>query len=243
MADQGRWWKLWCSALDDDDLDNLPIADFGRYCKLGAHIKEHGNSGTITLKPPAKTLLSTLQLVTFDEIIALVKTFPNVSHTTTSHPSVTLTVTYHNWKKFQEDTSAERTREWRKRKKISASHPETTIEEKRREEKRVLPPQPPLRGVTPLEDKDPRVKTLIDFYHEQFGLKFGASPPINGKKDGAIVKKLLSGRSLDEAQWLIREHLTNPSDFFESKNLYGLQDVLRNATTLLARRAKARNGD
>jgi len=102
---------------------------------------------------------------------------------------------------------------------------------------------PETSGKKPGKAPNHNVKVLIDHYHATFLARFQAAPPINGGKDGAIAKKLLSGRTLDETKWLVTEHLTNPSDFFEEKNLYGLQDVLRNATTLLARRAKLKGGD
>jgi hypothetical protein len=44
MADQGRWFKLWCDSDDDDVLDALDVADFGRWCKLGIHVKKHGST-------------------------------------------------------------------------------------------------------------------------------------------------------------------------------------------------------
>ena len=85
---------------------------------------------------------------------------------------------------------------------------------------------------------DPNVKHVIDWYHEQFTGRFGSPPPINGAKCGAVAKSLLRGRTLEEAKWLVTEHLTNPPDLYAERNLYGLQHVLSAATTLLARRAK-----
>src|SRR3989304_6152508 len=35
MADQGLWFKLWCSAATDPDLQNLSNADFARWAKFG----------------------------------------------------------------------------------------------------------------------------------------------------------------------------------------------------------------
>src|SRR3990167_4705339 len=42
MADQGVWFKLWCSALADPDLSNLCLEDFARWAILGTYIKAHG---------------------------------------------------------------------------------------------------------------------------------------------------------------------------------------------------------
>ena len=89
------------------------------------------------------------------------------------------------------------------------------------------------------KETNPNVKTVIDHYHASFVARFKSPPPLNGAKCGAIAKKLLAGRTLDEAKWLVTEHLSNPPDFYEGKNLYGLEHVLASAQTLLARRAKA----
>jgi len=98
-------------------------------------------------------------------------------------------------------------------------------------------------GKKPGKTPNPHVKPLIDYYHALFTGRFGSPPPINGLKSGAIAKKLLAGRTLDEAKWLVTEHLTNPPDFYEEKNLYGLEHVLASAQTLLARRAKLKGMD
>lgn len=90
---------------------------------------------------------------------------------------------------------------------------------------------------------DPNVKALIDHYHASFVARFQSPPPLNGAKCGAIAKKLLAGRTLDEAKWLVTEHLSNPPDFYEGKNLYGLEHALASAQTLLARRAKLKGMD
>lgn len=89
-----------------------------------------------------------------------------------------------------------------------------------------------------LTTTSPHVKPLIDHFHASFVARFHSPPPLNRAKCGAIAKKLLAGRTLEEAKWLVTEHLSNPPDFFEEKNLYGLEHVLASAQTLLARRAK-----
>ncbi len=102
------------------------------------------------------------------------------------------------------------------------------------------PAGPKPSGKKPGKVPNPNVKVLIDHYHTTFMARFQSPPPINGAKAGAIAKQLLAGRTLDEAKWLVTEHLTNPPDFFEGKNLYSLGHVLTSAETLLARRAKLR---
>ncbi len=97
---------------------------------------------------------------------------------------------------------------------------------------------PQLRGKKRDKAPDPNVKALVDHYHATFTARFGSPPPINGLKSGAIAKKLLAGRTLDEAKWLVTEYFANPPDYYEDRNLYGLEHVLSAAPTLLARRAK-----
>lgn len=127
MSDQGRWFKLWCSVLDDNHLDALDIADFGRWTKLGAYMKEHGTAGTVTIQSPARTLCAMFQAPDFDALLECIKRLPNVTVT-----GVTIaTVTFRNWQKYQGDNSADRVRRFRER----------VTPKKRREEKRSpLPP-------------------------------------------------------------------------------------------------------
>jgi hypothetical protein len=137
MADQGRWFKLWCSALTDDDLGNLDISDFGRWAKLGAHVKEHGSDGALRLAAPCRHLCELLQLPDYDALIACIDRLPGVQIGDPSHVTNT-TVTFANWRKYQCDRSAFRMRRHRLRDGIKKRG-----EEKRREEKRD-PPNPPV---------------------------------------------------------------------------------------------------
>lgn len=149
MAEQGRWFKLWCSASDDDDLDNLDVADFGRWCKLGAHIKVHGTNGKLTLHPPQRTLCAKLQINTFEDLILVLKSMPHctLNEEQISDPSgvtdasVTYTFTFDNWKKYQEDSSWLRMRKKREEDANSVTNKKRG-EEKRGEEKRreYIPP-------------------------------------------------------------------------------------------------------
>jgi hypothetical protein len=58
-------------------------------------------------------------------------------------------------------------------------------------------------------ETDPRIKRLIDYYHDRFVDKFGEKPVIDGGKDGAIIKKLLGTYSEEKIRELI-------DAFFES---------------------------
>jgi hypothetical protein len=139
MADQGHWFKLWCSADDDPDLGNLEVADFGRWCKLGMYTKAHGTAGTLSFRPPAWALCRKLQLPDFQAVVETIQRFPHVHITCTNcgeNGSVTsetnAIVTFQNWQRYQGDMSRARTRRWRAR--VTAK--------KRGEEKRT--PKPPV---------------------------------------------------------------------------------------------------
>lgn len=87
---------------------------------------------------------------------------------------------------------------------------------------------------------DPHVKVVIDHYYQTYLARFKSPPPIAGGKCGMIAKRLLAGRSLDDALWLITAHLDRAPEMYERKNLYGLEHILHAAPVLLARRAKDR---
>ena len=78
MADQGRWFKLWCSVLGDPALANLSLADFGRWCKLGALVKLHGEGGTIALTPPGRLLCAIFGVDSFPEAMETICRLPGV---------------------------------------------------------------------------------------------------------------------------------------------------------------------
>jgi hypothetical protein len=194
MADQGRWFKLWCSAATDPDLSNLSLEDFARWCLVGVYLKEHGDEGKVILRPPATALRRQLRLPSFTALVDAFRRFPNCilatgpitwphghdkppvirgdvlsmggvatpewlgaerggprgdarSHVTIDHVTE-LHVCWQNWRKYQEDSSAARTRIWRERKRGERDGRRddavTTLEEKRREENK-----PPISPVPP----------------------------------------------------------------------------------------------
>lgn len=87
---------------------------------------------------------------------------------------------------------------------------------------------------------DPNIKILLDFYHDTYLAIHKTKPVISGGKDGAICRKLLAGRTIEEARWIVEEHLKHPPDLYERKNLYGLNHVLAAANTILARKDECR---
>jgi hypothetical protein len=78
MADLGQWWKLWVSALDDPDLDNLDISDFGRWAKFGAFVKAQGTSGQVILRPPARKLCAMFQVANFEQVLEALLRLPKI---------------------------------------------------------------------------------------------------------------------------------------------------------------------
>lgn len=149
MADQGKWFKLWNSAIEDADLENLELEDWARWAKLGAYIKAHGNAGQVDFPYPYRKLLNMFRVQTIEAAKAVIKLFPNVhvgerevTVTPVTPATVTLQIEYTNWFKYQSDFSGDRVRKFRDKK----HHRVTPQEEKRRdkEEKRIeIPPMAP----------------------------------------------------------------------------------------------------
>lgn len=155
MADQGRWFKLWISALSDPDLRNLSLEDFGRWCAFGAYLKLHGDEGRLTVKVPAVALQELFRVPSFEAVCKVLDAFPNCRVNT---PRVTGQIPLHmkvewlNWQKYQVDDSSDRVRRWREKQRglVTTENvpPVTPIEEKRsrRDEKRLNPPVVPPGG-------------------------------------------------------------------------------------------------
>jgi hypothetical protein len=152
MADQGIWFKLHCSALDDPDLDNLEIGNFGRWAKLGAFIKRHGTAGTIHLAPPARALCAALQVPDFEALMKVIERFPHVT-VRRDDSSVSLvtsvSVTFDNWLKYQGDFSSPRVSKFRQMKRSKRRGEE----KKTRREKEPLPVTPPAEGLATVLEK------------------------------------------------------------------------------------------
>lgn len=147
MADQGVWFKLWCSALSDPDLANLSLADFARWCILGTYIKAHGTAGELRLTAPARALSGLLQVGDFAALQEVFHRLPNVcmekDNSAVSSETV-LIVSLRNWAKYQGDYSTHRVRKFREMKRSKRRGEEKRGEEKRGEEKKKYPPSSPL---------------------------------------------------------------------------------------------------
>lgn len=104
MADQKRWYKLWHTALDDDDLLLLPPEDRWRWVALGLYMSVHGTRGTMDIHP-ANAALSVAFACAPGELLAAIKRLPNVLVSESEKRNDKISVTIANWNKYQHDTT------------------------------------------------------------------------------------------------------------------------------------------
>ena len=142
MGDQKRWFKLWHTILDDDDILSLSPTDRWAFAALGCYLVVHGHLGRVMISPRNPALA-----VAFgcgpEALLDTLKRLPHVRVENTQSDNGKIAVIMENWTKYQEDSTIyKRVKAFRKR------HDVTVIrgEERRREEKRVKPPptSPPL---------------------------------------------------------------------------------------------------
>lgn len=137
MADQGQWFKLWCSALDDPHLDALSLDQWARWAKLGALVKRQGTDGKLLLVAPARTCLAMFHVTDFAALLSAFHGLPGVEImvdeeiTNGDVSGVTeAIVSFGNWAKYQGDYSTPRVRAHREKVKRLRG------EERRGDEKR-----------------------------------------------------------------------------------------------------------
>ena len=127
MADQRRWFKFWCSAPSDDDIQALPVVDRWAWAVFGAYTKLHGTRGRVTVRASNVALAAEMG-VPIEAMIAVIKRLPHMSVEEGISANGSVAVTWKNWQKYQEDhTVAERVARLRSKKRG---------EERRREETR-----------------------------------------------------------------------------------------------------------
>lgn len=123
MADQRPWFKLWNSALSDSDLEALSLEDWARWARLGAYVKMHGEAGSIRLPFDGQSLRSVLRVSPqlgssrgWESLISTLRVLPGVEvQLAGDGKGQVATVSFRNWKKYQDDTSRERMRALRDR--------------------------------------------------------------------------------------------------------------------------------
>jgi hypothetical protein len=117
MADQQRWFKLWCSAPSDDGIQSLPPAQRWAWAAFGAYTKLHGTKGLVSVSPTNMALAAEMG-VTVKDLIPTLKRLPHVRVSEPDSDHGTVTVTWNNWTKYQEDsTQAERKKRSRAKKR------------------------------------------------------------------------------------------------------------------------------
>jgi uncharacterized phage protein (TIGR02220 family) len=130
MADQARWFKLWCSAPGDDTLQNLAPALRWAWVAFGAHTKLHGTRGHI-LVSPSNAVLAAEMGVPVDALKPTIAVLPHVQIEEGTNRHGSFTVTWNNWTKYQEDsTQAERQRASRAKRRREENKNKTRTEEK-----------------------------------------------------------------------------------------------------------------
>lgn len=161
MADQGRWFKLWCSAPSDDKISALPPALRWAWAVLGCHIKEHGYQGTVKIYLH-NAILAAKMGVEVSHLLSVIEQLPNavITH---GDDNGTITVTWKNWRKYQEDSTVkERVKRWREKTALRQCNENVTgQEEKRRDEKRI----PPIPPVTPPKQEAAQPNGFADFWN------------------------------------------------------------------------------
>ena len=134
MADNKRWFKVWNSILIDPGFDSLPNDCVGIWTKLGALISKHGADGTIKI---AKTQFCKWTNTQEKDIEIIQNNLQKVNVSVITNDNGNISVTFNNWKKYQEITdSYARVKKWRMKRNETLSC-NADKEEKRREEKRV----------------------------------------------------------------------------------------------------------
>lgn len=139
MADQKRWFKLWCSAPADDSLQALPACERWAWAAFGCYTKLHGTLGRVQVSP-SNAVLAAEMGVPVERLMSTIANLPNIRVEEGANRYGKVTVTWKNWTKYQEDsTVAERMKTLRSKRRGE----EKRGEETRREEKHppVVPPQ------------------------------------------------------------------------------------------------------
>jgi hypothetical protein len=196
------WIRLYRKSLSNGWLQNHKLWVLWTYCLLKASHKEHkvmiGNQ-QVTLQPgqfifgrkkaAKETGLSEQQIRT--SLVSL-RTLENLTIKSTNKFSV---ITVINWELYQNTDEVVTS-------KVTSTQPTTNhIQEcKNEKNKRICASPPSSNG------KDPRVKPLIDHFFLLCKEKLDREPTIEGKKDGAAIKRTL--QKFDE------EQIKNLFDFY-----------------------------
>lgn len=122
MGDQLRWWKLWETALFDEKLAALSMEDCWRWAVLGVLLRVHGDGGVATWSRRGGALVTAWR-TTPQRVAGIAQRLPGLDVTVTDS---TITIRMRHWHKYQEDSSAIRTRSWRERARARDGQPTVT---------------------------------------------------------------------------------------------------------------------
>jgi len=135
MADQKRWFKVWTSIAANARFAEMSLEDVGRWTLLGAATALDGDHGRLEVPGRGKELCRLLRVDDIDAARHALKRLHSVQFEEGENRHGELSVTWKNWKKYQEDST-------------QAARQKTSRSKKRREEKRrEVPPTVPHEGV------------------------------------------------------------------------------------------------
>lgn len=182
MSDQKRWFKFWHSALSDDRLMSLGVEYRWVWVALGAHCKVHGERGSVKINPENQVLAAQLG-VSGPRMRSVIEVLPHIHIEEGKRDNGEFTVTFKNWRRFQEDSTVA--------KRVAC------LRLKRRgEEKRLTPPKSPAGGLNGFD-------TFWEGYPRKTGK--GAAEKIwrRIKPSHLVVGKMLLaiGKQMKTVQW------------------------------------------
>jgi hypothetical protein len=121
MADLRPWLKLWKTTYNDAQLSRLSMEDRGRWLWLLLYVSLNGERGRMVLAGGLQELRDVLATASRgprdDSVRRILSRLPGVSICDADAPSHAVTITFDKWAKYQEDSSAERTRRWRQQRR------------------------------------------------------------------------------------------------------------------------------
>lgn len=128
MADQRRWFKVWTSIVANGVFAEMSLEDIGRWTLLGAATALDGDRGMLQVPGEGKELCRLLRVPDLEAAKEALKRLRSVEFEEGQNRNDAGTVTWRNWRKYQEDTTG--------RERQQTSRSKRRGEERRREEKK-----------------------------------------------------------------------------------------------------------
>jgi len=149
MSDTRPWLKLWKSVLADVKLTRLSLEDQARWMRLLVFVGINGERGQLHLEEGLTPLSSLFRTRVASHTRDALNRLPGIVLRDDDPPSRGLTITFTKWAKYQEDSSANRTRNWRSRSAqrdgapASPTDVRVTVPEEKRRDTPLPPSSPP----------------------------------------------------------------------------------------------------